>query len=144
MKPNELEAAADDLKHTLGLLIRRLRSTSTSEQRQLSSTQKSVLARLQENGPMTSADLARAESVKPQSMSTAISQLEDLGLVEKKPRKDDGRQIDIKVTPKAIAMRKTNRVAMLSWLSQSISRLSKDDQATLFEAVKIIKRMVNA
>jgi hypothetical protein len=86
----------------------------------------------------------RRRGVKPQSMGTAIAQLEELGLIEKKPRKDEGRQIDIKVIAKTLSMRKTSHDASRSWLSQSISQLSRADQATLFEVGQIIKRMVNS
>jgi DNA-binding MarR family transcriptional regulator len=143
MKSKEFnEADVNDLKLSLGLLVRRLRATTTAEQQDLSWTQKSVILRLEEDGPMTAADLARAESVKPQSMGTAIAQLEEKGLIEKKPRKDDGRQIDIKVTAKALAMRKTNHEASRSWLSEAISKLSRADQVKLFEAGQIIKKLV--
>ena len=36
-------------------------------------TESSVLARLSKNGPATTAELARAESVKPQSMGTTVA-----------------------------------------------------------------------
>jgi DNA-binding MarR family transcriptional regulator len=136
------DAAVDDLKLALGLLVRRLRAISPSEQHELSWTQKSVLVRLEKEGPSTAADLARAESIKPQSMGTVIAQLEERGLIERKPRADDGRQMDVKLTAKAVAMRKKGSDASRSWLSQTIARLDKSEQATLFKAGEIIKRMV--
>ena len=144
MKSKETtDEAVHNLKLSLGLLVRHMRATSTPEQQELSWMQKSVIMRLETDGPMTAADLARAEGVKPQSMGTAISQLEEKGLIEKKSRKDDGRQIDIKATAKALAMRKTNHEASKSWLYEAILKLSRTDQAKLFEAGEIIKRMVN-
>jgi DNA-binding MarR family transcriptional regulator len=136
------DAAVDDLKLALGLLVRRLRTISPSEQHELSWTQKSVIVRLEKGGPSTAADLARAESIKPQSMGTVIAQLEERGLIERKPRADDGRQMDVKLTAKAVAMRKKGNDASRTWLSQTIARLDKSEQATLFKAGEIIKRMV--
>ena len=142
MKKDASDASVEELKLAVGLLVRRMRAASPSEQHELSWTQKSVLQRLESEGAMTSADLARAEGVKPQSMSTAIAHLEETGLVERKPRSDDGRQIDIRLTAKAVSMRKAGRTASRTWLSEAIGKLNKGDQATLFEAARIMKKLV--
>src|SRR5882757_2691608 len=76
---------------------RRIRSAAAEE---LSLTEGAVLVQLDKNGPATTADLARAESVKPQSMGATIASLEERGLVERKPRRTDGRQMNIVVTAK--------------------------------------------
>ena len=47
---NRKETAAEELKIALGLLVRRMRSEAPSESRELSWTQKSVLARLEKEG----------------------------------------------------------------------------------------------
>ncbi len=58
------------------------------------------MARLAKDGPATTADLARAESMKPQSMGTTIAALEEMGIVERKPHPTDGRQMNIELTAK--------------------------------------------
>jgi DNA-binding MarR family transcriptional regulator len=58
------EALASDLRDVTSALIRRLRAESTGEP--LSMSQAEVLARLHRSGPLTVADLARAERVTPQ------------------------------------------------------------------------------
>jgi DNA-binding MarR family transcriptional regulator len=141
MNTKEYESAVDGLKLAVGLLIRRIRAAAPPEQRELSWTQKSVIARLEKEGAMTAADLARAEGVKPQSMGTAITHLEELGFVEKKPHESDGRQFNIKLTAKGVTMRKSGKDASRAWLSQAVAKLDKKDQATLFEAGEIIKRL---
>ncbi len=141
MNGKDYESSVDDLKLALGLLVRRVRAAAPSVQRDLSWTQKSVIARLDREGAMTAADLARSEGVKPQSMSTAISRLEELGLVEKKTHATDGRQLNIKLTAKGSALRKSGKDASRAWLSQAISKLDKRQQALLFEAGEIIKRL---
>jgi DNA-binding MarR family transcriptional regulator len=109
--------------------------------REFSWTQKAVLSRLEKDGPATSADLARAEGVKPQSMSTALALLEKMGLVERKAHPTDGRQINIKLTTKGIALRKNTKEATHGWLSQAIAKLDRQEQTTLFKAGQLIKRM---
>src|SRR5277367_2200091 len=54
------ETAVEDLKLALGLLIRRMRAAAPSESHDLSWTQKSVLVRLEKEGPATISELARA------------------------------------------------------------------------------------
>jgi len=135
------EAAVEDFAMALGLLVRRIRADAPPELREFSWTQKAVLSRLEKDGPATSADLARAEGVKPQSMGTALALLEKMGLVERKAHPTDGRQINIKLTTKGIALRKNTKEATHGWLSQAIAKLDRQEQTTLFKAGQLIKRM---
>jgi DNA-binding MarR family transcriptional regulator len=138
---NSGKVAVEDFALALRLLVRRIRADAPPELREFSWTQKAVLSRLEKDGPATSADLARAEGVKPQSMSTALALLEKMGLVERKPHPTDGRQINIKLTTKGIALRKNTKEATHGWLSQAIAKLDRREQTTLFKAGEIIKRM---
>ena len=92
---------------------------------------------------MTAAELARAASIKPQSMGAAIATLAEMGLLERKAHPTDGRQINIELTAKGTEMRKNARDARRTWLAQAIAKLDKQDQETLFAAGEIIKRLVN-
>lgn len=85
------DTVATDLTLAVGQLIRRLRSEIDSEG--LGMSQTSALARLERQGPMTTAELARAEAMKPQSMKAILASLEEDGLVEREPHPTDGRQI---------------------------------------------------
>jgi DNA-binding MarR family transcriptional regulator len=124
----------------IGLLVRRVRAASGSNE--LSLTECAVMARLAEDGPATTADLARAEGMKPQSMGATIAALEEMGMVERKPHPTDGRQLYIELTAKGDAVRKNSRDAKRTWLEQAIAQLDKQEQATLFAAGGIIKRLV--
>ena len=135
------ETDVNELILAIGLLIRKIRSEAPSEVSELSLTQKAVLVRLEKDGPATIADLARSENVKPQSMGTAVAGLEEAGMILRKPHPTDGRQINIEISAKAAAMRKTNKAAKRTWLAQAIAKLSKADQAKLFEAGEIIKHL---
>jgi DNA-binding MarR family transcriptional regulator len=137
------ETAVAELTLAIGLLVRRIRAASPAELRELTWTQKAVLVRLDNEGPATTAELARAEGVTPQSMGTAIATLEAMALIEREAHPTDGRQIHIKLTAKGAAIRKNNREAKQTWLAQAIAQLDKSEQATLFEAGEIIKRLVN-
>src|SRR3984885_15525208 len=125
----------------LGLLVRRIRADAPPELQEFSWTQKAVLSRLERNGPATAADLARAEGVKPQSMSTALGLLEKKGLVERKAHPTDGRQINIKLTVRGITLRRNSKEATYAWLSRAIAQLDRQEQITLFKAGELFKRM---
>lgn len=136
------DSAVLDFGHAIGLLARRVRAAAASHE--LSWTEAAVMARLARNGPATTADLARAEGMKPQSMGTTIAALEQMGMVERKPHSTDGRQVNIELTAKGTAVRKTAADAKRTWLAQAMAQLEEHERETLFEAGKIITRMVES
>ena len=139
MPRKPLETSVIDLTQALGLLVRRLRAAASSGE--ISLTESAVMARLDRNGPATTADLARAEGMKPQSMGTTIAALEELDLVERKPHPTDGRQFNIELTAKGAAVRKSRKDAKRNWLAQAISQLDEQERETLFQAGEIIRRL---
>jgi DNA-binding MarR family transcriptional regulator len=140
MPRKTVEMAVADLIQAIGLLVRRVRAASASHE--LSLSESAVLARLAKEGPATIADLARAESMKPQSMGTTIAALEEMGVVGRKPHPTDGRQMNIELTAKGAAVRKSAGDAKRTWLAQAVAQLDEEDRETLFKAGEIIKRLV--
>jgi len=140
MARKALEVSLLDFIQAIGLLVRRVRAAAGSHE--LSLTEAAVMARLARAGPATTADLARAEGMKPQSMGTTIAALEEMGMVERTPHPTDGRQVNIELTAKGAAVRKSAGDAKRTWLAQAIAQLDKQEQATLFAAGEIIKRLV--
>jgi DNA-binding MarR family transcriptional regulator len=128
-----------DFTQALGLLTRRVRAAAASHE--LSLTESAVMARLARNGPATIADLARAESVKPQSMGATIAALEESGLIERKPHPTDGRQMNIELTAKGLATRNNIKAAKRTWLAHAIVQLNPREQETLFAAGRLMKRL---
>ncbi|MGC2661105.1 MAG: MarR family transcriptional regulator [Bryobacteraceae bacterium] len=140
MPRKSFDIAVTEFSHSLGLLVRRVRAAAVSQE--VSLTEAAVMARLAKDGPATTAELARAESMKPQSMGTTIAALEEMGLVERRPHPTDGRQMNIDLTAKGLAMRETAGAAKRTWLAQAIAQLGKEEQEILFEAGEIMKRLV--
>ena len=126
----------------IGLLVRRVRAAAASQE--LSLTESAVLGRLEREGPATTADLARAESMKPQSMGTTVAALEEMGLVGRKPHPTDGRQFHIVLTAKGAATRERIRNAKRSWLAEAVAQLDPLERETLFKAGAIIRRLVES
>jgi DNA-binding MarR family transcriptional regulator len=135
------ECTAEDFGIAISAVVRRIRADAPRELRDFTWTQKAVLSRL-EKGPATSAELARAEGIKPQSMGVAIALLEEMGLVERKPHPTDGRQMNVKLTAKGITLRKRVREAKETWLAQRFAKLGKQELALLSKATELLKRMV--
>jgi DNA-binding MarR family transcriptional regulator len=141
MSRETLESAVGDFTQTIGLLVRRVRAAAASHE--VSLTESAVMARLSKDGPATIADLARAEAMRPQSMGSTIAALERMGLVKRQRHPTDGRQMNIELTPKGESMRQKSRAAKRAWLAQAIGQLDKHDQATLFAAGQILKRLAD-
>ena len=134
-----LEAAVSDLLSVTGQLTRRLRALSNT--RELTWSQVAIMAKLEEAGPMTTADLARAEAVKPQSMGGTLAAMEGEGLVERQPHPSDGRQILYALTKEGLETRRKVSLAKRDWLLGAIAQLSPAEQKTLVAAVDIIRRL---
>jgi DNA-binding MarR family transcriptional regulator len=139
MSRKAIDNTVVDLMQAVGLLVRRVRAASASHE--LSWTESVVMARLAKDGPATTADLARSEGMKPQSMGTTIAAMEEMGIVERKPHPTDGRQVNIQLTAKGAALRKSAKDAKLTWLMQAIAQLDERERETLFKAGEIIKRL---
>ena len=133
------ERSLSELTQAIGLLVRRARAAASTQE--LSWSETAVLGRLARSGPATTAKLARAEAVKPQSMGTTIAALAAAGLVERQPHPTDGRQFLIHLTAKGAATRQRIKEAKLSWLAQAVSELDPQEQETLFAAGEILKRL---
>ena len=134
-----LEGAVTELLSVTGQLTRRLRAVSNT--RELTWSQVAIMARLEEVGPMTTADLARAEAVKPQTMGVTLAAMESEGLVERQPHPTDGRQILYALTDEGMDARKKVSLAKRDWLLAAIAQLSPAEQKTLVEAVDIIRHL---
>ena len=143
MKENSknLEVAVTELLSVTGQLTRRLRAVSNT--RELTWSQVAIMARLEEAGPLTTADLARAESVKPQSMGGTLAAMEEEGLVERQPHPTDGRQILYALTDEGREAKRKVSLAKREWLLAAIAQLSLAEQKTLLAAVDIIRRFGN-
>lgn len=135
-------ALAEDLRLLIGKLRRRLREQGG--QNDLTPSQTAVLLRLEKDGPATVSSLARAEGMRPQSMSSAISALEAAGLVSGAPDPDDGRQTIMSLTDSCRERISAGRAAKQDFLSRIITaRLSPQEQDELAAAVRLLKRLTD-
>jgi DNA-binding MarR family transcriptional regulator len=139
--PERASALALELRTSLGKLKRKLRGQAGHED--LTSSQVSVLLRLEKDGPATVSNLARAEAMRPQSMSAVIAPLEAAGLVSGTPDPNDGRQTLFSLTKMCRKRIQERRTAKQDWLTRTIqTRLSAQEQEKLAAALEILARLV--
>ena len=123
----------------MGVLLRRVRGEAGSVG--LGWSLAAVLGRLDRTGAMTTAELARAEMVKPQSMGSFLAELEQEGLVRRQPHPTDGRQILFSLTEAGVEARRRRHAAKLEWLTTAIERCDADERRTLVDAIALIQRL---
>ena len=135
-------ALAQDLRALMGKLKRRLRGQGHVGD--LTPSQVSVLLRLEKDGPATASSLARAEGMRPQSMSPVLNALEGAGLVSGAPDPADGRQTLFSLTETFRKSVEEGRAARQDWLTRTLQvRLSPQEQDEVARAVELLMRLVD-
>ncbi|HVV31838.1 MAG TPA: MarR family transcriptional regulator [Vitreimonas sp.] len=133
---------AEALSALVGKLKRRLRERATLGD--LSPSQIAVVLRLEREGEATSAKLAQAEGMRPQSMGAIVQVLQTEGLVEAAPDPSDGRQLILSLTAACKKKIKANRAARRDWLAQAIqTKLTAAEQKQLSGAIDLLKRLAD-
>jgi DNA-binding MarR family transcriptional regulator len=133
----ELDTLPAELRVVLGRLIRRLRS-----EHRFPLTQAGVLGYLDRDGPRSIGELAAIESVRPQSMSQTVCDLEGDGLIERRSDPNDGRRTQIAITTRGRAALDADRAAREGWLAKEIGAFTHEEQEILREAVRLLSRLV--
>jgi DNA-binding MarR family transcriptional regulator len=140
MARQSIDDAAIEFGQAIGLLVRRTRAAANSEE--LSWTENGVLRRLAVDGPATTADLARAQGMRPQSMRSILATLEELEMIERRPHETDGRQVNIVLTARGAAAAKSVGDAKRTWLAHAFAQLTPQERETLVAASQIMRRVV--
>jgi DNA-binding MarR family transcriptional regulator len=139
----ESETASDlaaQIRITLSRLKRRLRAQGGRAN--LTPSQISVLLRLEKDGAATVSGLARAEAMRPQSMSPIVTSLQDAGLVGSSSDPNDGRQTLMSLSKKCEKLLREGRAARQDWLTTTIlQKLSAQEQRKLSAALELLSRL---
>lgn len=131
---------AAELRTTLGPLLRKLRQRS--EQHDLTTAQIAVIIRLEKDGPATVSSLARAEGMRPPSMSAVIAPLEEMGYVARASDPNDGRKALLSLTKACHKAFEEERAARQDWLAQAIQqKLSQQEQKKVFSVIPLLARL---
>lgn len=134
------EQAGEEIRLVIKALIRRLRGESPSQS--LTSPQIAVLHHLQESGPMTAADLARAELITPQAMAVVISSLEAEGYIARRSDTNDARCRRVTITRAGQRAFEDGRRARQSWLTKAVeTEIAPDELPTLLAGLALLRRI---
>jgi DNA-binding MarR family transcriptional regulator len=111
--------------------------------RELSLTAASTLATMERSGPRRLTDLALSEGVTQPSMTAVVSQLEDLGLAERRSDPGDGRVVLVAITRAGRRYMRTMRRAGASVFATLIDKLTEHEVATLEAALPALHHLLD-
>ena len=122
--------------------IRILRALRTEDDATgLSAPRLSALSVLVFRGPMTVGELAAAEQVRPPSTSRLLTELEALGLVERRGDPDDARVRRVRATAEGERLLHEGRRRRVARLARVLDGLGPDDRGVLEHAVEVLERL---
>jgi DNA-binding MarR family transcriptional regulator len=129
--------AAGDVWVVVSRLRRRLKDLAGEGG--LTPAQASVLARLHQEGPASTSDLATRERVRPQSMAKIVAALEEAGLLARRPDPEDGRRQLLTLTEPGVERRLGDRRAREEWLARTLQdRCTEQQRQTIIEAMALL------
>lgn len=139
------QEVAEDLRDVVSGLRRRVRAESGEEARAMPYPLRSALKRLEVDGPLTTADLARAELITPQSAGALVAELEARGWVVRRDDAKDGRRRIVALTAQGRKALTIGRAERQTWLAQAIAtHLDADERKTVATAIVLLRRIVDA
>ena len=130
---------ADRLHSAAIHLLRRLRREDDASG--LPAPQLSALSVIVFGGPITLGDLARAEQVRPPTISKLIAILEAQRLVERQPDATDGRIVRVRATARGTKLLHDGRQRRVAALVASLSALRASDRALLARALPVLEKI---
>ena len=136
----DAEALAEQLHSSAIHLLRQLRKEDDASG--LSAPRLSALSVVVFGGPLTLGDLARAEQVKPPTMSRIVTGLEKDGLVQRKGDARDKRLTHVAATPKGNRVLAAGRARRIATLARAVGRLNRRELAELRRGVQLVADVV--
>jgi DNA-binding MarR family transcriptional regulator len=134
----QADVLAMDLRTAVMRTSRRLRVEASGDV--ISPGQYTVLAHLS-GGSLTLRELADREHVQAPSMTRIVNALTDQGFASRSAHPEDGRQIQVSITPAGEAVLAEARSQRTAWLAQRIAGLSEEDRRTLSRAAHIMQEL---
>ncbi|MGK3201897.1 MarR family winged helix-turn-helix transcriptional regulator [Amycolatopsis sp. MEPSY49] len=142
MTDEDLLQASADLRVALGRVIRRLRQGYVVGE--LTLPERSVLSRLDREGPATPGCLADLERVKPQAMGVTLAGLVERGLVERRKDDSDGRKVLMSVTETGVKLLTDRRSRTTEKMATALAeKFTAAEQRELIAAIPLIERLAD-
>jgi DNA-binding MarR family transcriptional regulator len=141
-KADDAESLADQLHSAAIHLLRQLRKEDDASG--LSAPRLSALSVVVFGGPLTLGDLARAEQVKPPTMTRIVTGLERDGLVKRKGDARDKRLTRIEATHRGQKILAAGRARRVERLTRAVKRLHRNDLAELGRGVQVLRGVLSS
>jgi DNA-binding MarR family transcriptional regulator len=141
LRAEELEKTAERLHAAAIHLLRQLRKTD-EDAMGLSAPRSSALSVVVFRGPLSLADLAAAEHVKPPTMTRLVTALERQGLVKRRADRSDLRSVEISATAAGMRLLLLGRKRRIAQLVRMLKRAAADDQHSLNKAAAILEALL--
>jgi DNA-binding MarR family transcriptional regulator len=139
-KGQDAEALADQLHSAAIHLLRQLRKEDDASG--LSAPRLSALSVVVFGGPLTLGELARAEQVKPPTMTRIVTGLEKEGLVKRKGDPRDRRLTRIEATSKGQKVLAAGRTRRVKKLASAVGRMESKELAELRRGVQLLRDVI--
>lgn len=127
------------LRLAITRLARRLRQQAETA---ASPTQLAALATVERDGPLTLGELAAVERVQPPTITAAVGRLEQRGLVQRRPDRDDRRVARVEITPAGRRLLEQSRSRKTAYLERRLAALTPDERDALEGAAEILERLL--
>jgi DNA-binding MarR family transcriptional regulator len=125
--------------------IHLLRSVRKEDERTgISPARLSALSVLVFGGPMRLTDLAKAEAVRPPTMTRIVAGLETDGLVRRRTAADDARAVSLEATPRGVKVMQEGRRRRIERLTRAVDILPPPERALLARAAPVMERLARA
>ena len=135
----EAEAIADALHSAAIRLLRKVRRED--DRSGIGPGQMSALSVIVFGGAMRLTDLARAEHVKPPTVTRIVAALEREGLVTRKADEADARAFVIEATARGRKLMEEGRRRRVVRLAGGVALLSRQDRSVLRDAAELLKKL---
>lgn len=131
-----------DRLHSLAIhLLRRLRREDAASG--LSAPQLSALSVVVFRGPLTLGALARAEQVRPPTITRLVRQLEEAGLAEREVDAADRRVVRVRATSEGARVLEEGRARRVATLAERLRELDAAELESLRHAVEVLERVMD-
>jgi DNA-binding MarR family transcriptional regulator len=138
--PSRHEEIADRLHSAAIHLLRRVRAQDAASG--ISPARLSALSVVVFAGPVSLGDLARAEQVRPPTMSRIVHALEAARLVQRRVNDKDRRAVLIEATGKGATLLKQGRSRRVKVLTADLARLGAGELDSLERALRAIQKIL--
>jgi len=135
-------ALAWDVRSALSRLLRQLRKQAVPYQ--VSITEHTTLALLDQHGQLLPSELAAMEKVTAQAMSQILNNLEDLGYIKRTPQADDKRKVQVSLSKEGGRVLEDIRKVRAGWLAKAMGAvLTAEEKKVLKQAAGILQRLAD-